>query len=271
MQICAISPLDDLSVLPKGPLLAFLLVQNGGYLVAFTAGGQTLGKMAAGIRVVPSDSDVVARSRPRVPPHADVGRAGRAGRPRLPRPRSSAAIIAASTIASPARASFARRLPDRATSRPMRALALALATALGVGYAPVAPGTFGSAVGLLLWWLLPASPAVQAAVDRRALRRRLVERQRRRAPLRPHRSRPGRHRRSDGHAHHAVPEPGRLDGRARRRSCSSASSTSIKPYPANRLEQLHGGIGVMADDAMAAIYANLALRVGLALSHRVIW
>jgi uncharacterized RDD family membrane protein YckC len=26
-------------------------VQNGGYLVAFTAGGQTLGKMAAGIRV----------------------------------------------------------------------------------------------------------------------------------------------------------------------------------------------------------------------------
>ncbi len=33
----------------------------------------------------------------------------------------------------------------------------------------------------------------------------------------------------------------------------------IKPYPANRLEQLHGGIGVMADDAMAAVYANLVL------------
>jgi len=29
-------------------------VQNIGYLVAFTAGGQTLGKMAAGIRVVPA-------------------------------------------------------------------------------------------------------------------------------------------------------------------------------------------------------------------------
>ena len=37
----------------------------------------------------------------------------------------------------------------------------------------------------------------------------------------------------------------------------------IKPYPANRLEQLHGGIGVMADDGMAAVYANLALRLGL--------
>jgi phosphatidylglycerophosphatase A len=37
----------------------------------------------------------------------------------------------------------------------------------------------------------------------------------------------------------------------------------IKPYPANRLEQLHGGFGVMADDAMAAVYANLVLRAAL--------
>jgi phosphatidylglycerophosphatase A len=34
----------------------------------------------------------------------------------------------------------------------------------------------------------------------------------------------------------------------------------LKPFPAGRLERLHGGLGVMADDAMAAIYANLALR-----------
>lgn len=51
MQICGLTVVDA-ALLPKGPLLAFLLVQNGGYLVAFTAGGQTLGKMAAGIRVV---------------------------------------------------------------------------------------------------------------------------------------------------------------------------------------------------------------------------
>jgi phosphatidylglycerophosphatase A len=37
----------------------------------------------------------------------------------------------------------------------------------------------------------------------------------------------------------------------------------IKPYPAGRLERLHGGLGVMADDAMAAIYANVTLRVVL--------
>ena len=34
----------------------------------------------------------------------------------------------------------------------------------------------------------------------------------------------------------------------------------VKPYPARQLERLHGGFGVMADDAMAAIYANLLLR-----------
>jgi phosphatidylglycerophosphatase A len=35
----------------------------------------------------------------------------------------------------------------------------------------------------------------------------------------------------------------------------------IKPFPANRLEKLHGGFGIMADDAMAGVYANLALRL----------
>jgi uncharacterized RDD family membrane protein YckC len=55
MQLCYLT-IADVGILPKGPLVAFLLVQNGGYLVAFTAGGQTLGKMMAGIRVVQSDS-----------------------------------------------------------------------------------------------------------------------------------------------------------------------------------------------------------------------
>jgi len=35
----------------------------------------------------------------------------------------------------------------------------------------------------------------------------------------------------------------------------------IKPFPAGRFEALHGGLGVMADDAMAAVYANLSLRL----------
>ena len=35
----------------------------------------------------------------------------------------------------------------------------------------------------------------------------------------------------------------------------------FKPWPASSLERLHGGLGVMADDAMAAVYANLSLRL----------
>ena len=72
MQICGLT-LADLGLLPKGPLLAFLLVQNGGYLVAFTAGGQTLGKMAAGIKVVSADAGRHARPRPRAPARASSG------------------------------------------------------------------------------------------------------------------------------------------------------------------------------------------------------
>jgi phosphatidylglycerophosphatase A len=34
----------------------------------------------------------------------------------------------------------------------------------------------------------------------------------------------------------------------------------VKPFPARQLEQLHGGLGVMADDAMAGVYGNLLLR-----------
>ena len=51
MQICSVSA-SEFSLLPKVPLTVFLLVQNIGYLLAFTAGGQTLGKMAAGLRIV---------------------------------------------------------------------------------------------------------------------------------------------------------------------------------------------------------------------------
>src|SRR5262249_1619440 len=48
--------LEGFSILPKGPLVAYLLLLNAGYFAAFTAGGQTLGKMTTGIRVVGTES-----------------------------------------------------------------------------------------------------------------------------------------------------------------------------------------------------------------------
>jgi phosphatidylglycerophosphatase A len=40
----------------------------------------------------------------------------------------------------------------------------------------------------------------------------------------------------------------------------------VKPWPAARFESLHGGLGVMADDAMAGIYGHLVMRVLIALA-----
>ncbi len=39
-----------------------------------------------------------------------------------------------------------------------------------------------------------------------------------------------------------------------------------KPFPARRFEDLPGGVGIMADDLMAGVYANIALRLTLALT-----
>jgi phosphatidylglycerophosphatase A len=40
----------------------------------------------------------------------------------------------------------------------------------------------------------------------------------------------------------------------------------IKPFPAGRLEHLPAGLGIMADDAMAGVYAHLVLRVAVMLA-----
>ena len=40
----------------------------------------------------------------------------------------------------------------------------------------------------------------------------------------------------------------------------------VKPWPAARFESLHGGLGVMADDAMAGVYGHLLLQLLIALT-----
>ena len=150
-------------------------------------------------------------------------------------------------------------------------LGLAIATVFGIGYAPVAPGTFGSAAGLLIWWLLPASIGIQAA----AIVAIFVA---------------GSWGGNVAERHFGRADPGQvvIDEVMGMLITLFANPVGwagafagfllfrifdvIKPYPANRLEQLHGGIGIMADDGMAAIYANLVLRAALyILGNRVIW
>jgi phosphatidylglycerophosphatase A len=135
----------------------------------------------------------------------------------------------------------------------------------GIGYAPFAPGTVGSAAGLLIWWLLGPSAIAQGAAivlifaagvwSGSVCERHFC------------RTDPG---------HVVVDEvvgmlitlflcpvgwPGALGGFVLFRIADV-----IKPYPANRFEMLHGGLGVMADDVMAGVYANLALRACIWLS-----
>jgi uncharacterized RDD family membrane protein YckC len=55
LRLCGLTT-DEWRALPLLPLLAFFLIVDGAYLVAFTtAGGQTIGKMAFGLRVVSDD------------------------------------------------------------------------------------------------------------------------------------------------------------------------------------------------------------------------
>jgi phosphatidylglycerophosphatase A len=151
-------------------------------------------------------------------------------------------------------------------------VALAAATVLGVGYVPFAPGTFGSLVGLVLWWVLPASTAAQAA----AIVALFIV---------------GSWSGGVAERHFGTTDPSvvvidEVMGMLMTLFLNPVSWVGafaafllfrvfdvIKPYPSNQLERLPGGVGVMADDAMAAVYANLALRVTLwtlALGNRII-
>jgi phosphatidylglycerophosphatase A len=142
--------------------------------------------------------------------------------------------------------------------------ALVIATVCGVGYVPVASGTFGSAAGLLLWALIPsaASPQLLTIAVLFVL---------------------GCWSGTVAERHFGRIDPGEVVidevmGMAITLFMNPVGWVGaaagfvlfrifdvIKPFPARRLEQLPGGVGVMADDAMAAVYANLALRAVLAL------
>ena len=57
LKICGLE-FSEAAAIPVVPFVAFLALLNGGYVAAFTAaGGQTIGKMLTGIRVVTSEED----------------------------------------------------------------------------------------------------------------------------------------------------------------------------------------------------------------------
>ena len=41
----------------------------------------------------------------------------------------------------------------------------------------------------------------------------------------------------------------------------------VKPYPINKLQNLRGGLGIMADDFIAGIYSNLTVLITVIIAH----
>jgi phosphatidylglycerophosphatase A len=147
---------------------------------------------------------------------------------------------------------------------------LAVATALGAGYGPKAPGTFGSAVGLLLWIALPKMLWLQLlAIGLVAV--------------------VGSWAGTVAEEHFGRQDPGEvvIDEVAGMMVTLLLNPIAgplwmlvafvlfraadiIKPFPVRLFERLPGGIGIMADDLAAGVYANLALRASIwAFGHLV--
>lgn len=141
-------------------------------------------------------------------------------------------------------------------------LAVLLSTSFGIGYAPVAPGTFGSLPGIAIVlllrragisWLELAAIVLLFAVGVWAATK------------------------AEEHFGSIDPGPIVLDevvgmmvtlatipvgwagaalGFLVFRACDV-----VKPFPARRLERLPGGFGVMSDDVMAGLWANAVMQV----------
>ena len=141
-------------------------------------------------------------------------------------------------------------------------VAAAVATGFGSGYSPIAPGTAGSLVGLLLFWPMRHLPAafqvgvvavcfLLGTAAAASLARRVG---------------------AEDPGIVVVDEVVGMWVSLLFLPFTPATAVAgfvlfrimdvFKPYPARQFESLPGGWGIMADDLMAGIYANLLLRAG---------
>jgi len=144
----------------------------------------------------------------------------------------------------------------------MRPLALFISTFAYVGYAPVAPGTFGSAAGLAVFLLVRSTGSVAVELAAIAILFAL-----------------GIWSGTVAEHHFGGVDPGpvvldEVVGMLITLCLLPVNAVGavvgfvvfrvldvIKPFPSARFERLPGGLGVMADDGMAAIYGNIVMRL----------
>jgi phosphatidylglycerophosphatase A len=149
----------------------------------------------------------------------------------------------------------------------MKRLALFIATCGYLGYFPLAPGTIGSAAGVALFYAIRAAGSTSLEIGVILLL--LVV---------------GLWSGTVAEEHFGGVDPGpvvidEVAGMLITIALLPVNATGvivafvifrildvIKPWPAGRFEALPGGLGVMADDAMAAIYGNLIMRGAIAVT-----
>ena len=142
-----------------------------------------------------------------------------------------------------------------------RRLGLFIATVGYVGYAPVAPGTFGSAAGLLVFYAVRATGSTLVELATIVLLFAI-----------------GIWSGTEAEHHFGGLDPGpvvvdEVVGMLITLALLPVNAAGaiagffifrvldvIKPWPAGRMEHLPGGLGVMADDGMAAVYGNLLMQ-----------
>ena len=153
----------------------------------------------------------------------------------------------------------------------MHRLGLLLATCGYIGYVPYAPGTFGSAVGLAVFYAVRATGSISVELAAIVVVFAIGIWS---ATVAEH------------HFGGIDPGPVVIDEVAGILITLALLPVNIwgalvgfvvfrildvvKPWPAARFETLPGGLGVMADDGMAAIYGNLIMR-GLLLVAPAGW
>lgn len=146
----------------------------------------------------------------------------------------------------------------------MKKLAMVIATCCGAGYAPFAPGTAGAIVGMIPALALSPWPLAYAAAAAALLVAGVAAGSAAESAL-------GR----------KDPPCVVIDEAASVMLTFAAIPLTawtipagfvlnraldiVKPFPADRLQALRGGWGIMMDDVVAGIYANLALRIAWAL------
>lgn len=149
----------------------------------------------------------------------------------------------------------------------MRRLAVFLATCGYVGYAPVAPGTFGSAAGLAIFAIVRSSGSTLVEIATIVLLFAI-----------------GIWSGTEAEHHFGGVDPGpivldEVVGMLITLALIPVNTMGafvgflvfraldvFKPWPSGRFERLPGGLGVMADDGMAALYGNGLMRILVAVT-----